>query len=265
MKRIGIGRQAEVFEDNGTALKMFNPSVSVDRIEYEADLMKKVHEVYKRAPEFYGMHREDGRNGIKFELIRGDMLSNEFGRHFTSIGRYGRELGMLHREMHTYTVKGLPPAYEKFEWKLRRYKNLDENVLHKLLEFIKGSKEEALCHGDLHPENILVDGNGRMRVIDWADAYCGNPLSDVARTYYLLGNGISPYEKPVYVKVMEKLARAVISREYINAYFHDRAIPKMELDMWNLIIHICRHNEGIREELPHLEKLIPIEISKLGM
>ena len=41
-----------------------------------------------------------------------------------------------------------------------------------------------LCHGDLHPLNVLYDGN-KFWIIDWVDATAGNPLADACRTYLI--------------------------------------------------------------------------------
>jgi Ser/Thr protein kinase RdoA (MazF antagonist) len=39
----------------------------------------------------------------------------------------------------------------------------------------------ALCHGDLKPAHILVDGDRLSGVIDWGDAVAGDPAWDIAR------------------------------------------------------------------------------------
>jgi aminoglycoside phosphotransferase (APT) family kinase protein len=44
---------------------------------------------------------------------------------------------------------------------------------------------DRLCHGDYHPGNVLVAAD-RVGVIDWANAACGVPEADHARTVLLL-------------------------------------------------------------------------------
>lgn len=192
MRKIGTGRQTEVYEDDGLAIKVYNSMVSVKHIEYEAEISVKVAQACKKAPRSYGLWNQDDRYGLKFELIKGEMLSVRMSRNILHIKRYAQEIGKLHREVHKNSITGLQLATDKFEWRLRKYKNLDTDVLNNLLEFIRNSHAESLCHGDLHPDNIMIDKNHEMRVVDWVDAYCGNPLSDVARTYYLLNHGVSP-------------------------------------------------------------------------
>ncbi|GIF74342.1 aminoglycoside phosphotransferase family protein [Asanoa siamensis] len=40
---------------------------------------------------------------------------------------------------------------------------------------------DTLVHGDLHPGNTRVAGDGDPVVIDWGDAYLGNPVFDILR------------------------------------------------------------------------------------
>lgn len=40
---------------------------------------------------------------------------------------------------------------------------------------------EALCHGDFHPRNVIVDGD-ELTIIDWVDASSGPPAADLARS-----------------------------------------------------------------------------------
>ena len=47
--------------------------------------------------------------------------------------------------------------------------------------------DDALCHGDFHPGNILKAG-GRYYIIDWFGVYQGDILSDAAHTVMLLKN-----------------------------------------------------------------------------
>jgi aminoglycoside phosphotransferase (APT) family kinase protein len=44
----------------------------------------------------------------------------------------------------------------------------------------------AVCHGDFHPFNILVDGEGVTGVLDWPHAIVADPAFDVATTLIIL-------------------------------------------------------------------------------
>ena len=46
----------------------------------------------------------------------------------------------------------------------------------------------VICHGDLHPFNLLINADGNITVIDWTAAICAEPAYDVAFTSMLLAN-----------------------------------------------------------------------------
>ena len=45
---------------------------------------------------------------------------------------------------------------------------------------------DVLLHMDLHPSNVLVDGDIVSGIVDWVNARHGHPLLELARTYLLL-------------------------------------------------------------------------------
>src|SRR5262249_30969090 len=52
---------------------------------------------------------------------------------------------------------------------------------------------EVICHGDLHPFNVLVDGD-RVTVIDWTASLIADPAYDLAFTWLLLSD--APLDVP---------------------------------------------------------------------
>jgi aminoglycoside phosphotransferase (APT) family kinase protein len=46
----------------------------------------------------------------------------------------------------------------------------------------------VICHGDLHPFNLLVDPAGCVTVVDWTGTLLADPAYDVAFTCLLLAN-----------------------------------------------------------------------------
>ncbi len=49
------------------------------------------------------------------------------------------------------------------------------------------SSDRAVCHGDFHPLNVLVDVGISVGVIDWTDACIADPHLDIGRTTMLYG------------------------------------------------------------------------------
>ena len=50
------------------------------------------------------------------------------------------------------------------------------------------SNENCLIHGDLHPQNIIVEDKKIKAVIDWGDITTGDPANDVASLWMIFNN-----------------------------------------------------------------------------
>ena len=55
-----------------------------------------------------------------------------------------------------------------------------------------------VCHGDLHPFNLLADIDGGVTVLDWTAAAVAPPAYDVAATWLLLR--YPPLEAPAALR-----------------------------------------------------------------
>jgi aminoglycoside phosphotransferase (APT) family kinase protein len=75
----------------------------------------------------------------------------------------------------------------------------------------------VVCHGDLHPGNILVDGDGAVTaVLDWTVATIAEPSLDVGFTTMALL--LAPVDAPRPVqRIMAQGGRA-IARSYVRSY-----------------------------------------------
>lgn len=74
----------------------------------------------------------------------------------------------------------------------------------------------VICHGDLHPFNLLVHANGTVTVVDWTAAILAEPAFDVAFTSVLLAN--PPLDASVAVGALVGYAGRRLERRFIRAY-----------------------------------------------
>ena len=80
----------------------------------------------------------------------------------------------------------------------------------------------AICHGDFHPGNVIVNGGEVTGVIDWANVMLGHPEFDVAFTRFAIS--IGPIEGP---EALDEGGRELIDRaveEYVAAYRERRPL-----------------------------------------
>jgi aminoglycoside phosphotransferase (APT) family kinase protein len=112
---------------------------------------------------------------------------------------------------------------------------------------------DALCHGDYHPDNVLVTRDGPI-IIDWGGASSGHPLADVARTALLLQVGELPSSH--LNRWLLASVRALVRRTYVCRYLRLRPASAKELAAWRLPIAVARLGEEIAEEKSKLLRLV---------
>jgi aminoglycoside phosphotransferase (APT) family kinase protein len=97
--------------------------------------------------------------------------------------------------------------------------------------------ETVLCHGDLHPFNLLRDGE-RISVLDWTAALVAPPAYDVALTWLLLR--YPPLAAPPALRPIVGAGATVLARRFLHSY--RRANPTADLTNldWYTALHATR-------------------------
>ncbi len=258
MEKIGVGRTAEVFAtDDRTAVKLFYDWVSASHVQNEISRAKIISEVYPDAPRFIRAGEWDGRRGLEMEYIQGEMGTAYLMKNLLRVRQILEKMAAVHKEMHRIQAPSLPGPVEKFGPDIADCPYLSEASREQLQRFLQDKDSmDFLCHGDFHPENILIVPGDVTRVIDWLDAYRGDPMADVARTWYLLGSSTSPQPGQSLPERMIRRVRSFLSEQYLRYYYRGEKFLEKDWLTWQLIIFCGRTREGINEELPKLHWMI---------
>jgi aminoglycoside phosphotransferase (APT) family kinase protein len=98
--------------------------------------------------------------------------------------------------------------------------------------------EEVVCHGDLHPFNMLVDSD-RFTIIDWTTALIAEPAYDLAFTRLMLVN--VPIHVPAVLRVPLHLATRLVAGTFLRQYRRRARIPvSAESLRWYTGLHCLR-------------------------
>lgn len=179
--RIGAGRTAEVFALPGERVcKLFYPGVPAEAVEAELRAARCADAHGLAAPRCHGRMRALGREGIVFDRVRGQSLLERMLRGGDA-RRAARDLADLQRGILAARARSLPAG-------------------------------EALCHGDLHPDNAVCQGE-RLLALDWANLARGDARLDVARTLFLLEDAPLPSAAPAGLEALRRAA----GEEYLAA------------------------------------------------
>jgi aminoglycoside phosphotransferase (APT) family kinase protein len=79
-----------------------------------------------------------------------------------------------------------------------------------------GPAPEVVCHGDLHPFNLLIDDEGAVTVLDWSTAVLAPAAYDVAFTGLLLAE--PPVSVPRALRPLIRGAGGWLARRFRGAY-----------------------------------------------
>jgi aminoglycoside phosphotransferase (APT) family kinase protein len=151
----------------------------------------------------------------------------------------------------SWTVDDLLPDFERGALTLSRRDLVD--AVRILADRRPTEGDTVVCHGDLHPFNLLVEPTARVTVIDWTGALRAEPAFDVAFTALLLGN--PPLEATGLLRRVVEPVGSAIARRFQARY--RRANPAARLDdlEWYRALHgvriliedaslSARHGEG---------------------
>jgi aminoglycoside phosphotransferase (APT) family kinase protein len=255
MQLLGRGRTAEVYlTDDGKALKLFFPEFQGRVPQSEARVALIVSEQCPAAPTFYGTMTVDNRIGLLYERIEGEAVTATSISSGFNVNDFARQFARLHREIHTVSGNGLGSVQDALEQKIQAFDGVSDACRSLLLSQLREDGKQRLCHGDFHPENVILGPDGQLRPIDWANAHQGHPLADVARTVYLIGHGLGPGMTTISDE--ERVLRDHVIHSYTNEYFGEAPPDEIQWASWQIIVMISRYTEGIEEEKPAIEQAI---------
>jgi uncharacterized protein (TIGR02172 family) len=241
------GRTAELYAwESGTVLKLYLAGYDRTEAEHEAHKALAVHASGLPVPAVGEIVSVGERWGLVYERVEGPTMLTMLGRKPWHIFSFARRQAALHAQMHsTASQAALPAQRQELAWKIQAASQLSaslrESVLAALAALPEGS---ALCHGDFHPENILITAQGEV-IIDWVDATLGNPLADVARTTILMLGAAASDQVPN--PLLKQFVRG-FHQVYLRTYFHLRPQGQDEYRRWLPVVAAARLSENITEQ-----------------
>ena len=241
---VALGRTAEIYPwGEGRVLKLFHAWFPAGAVRYEARIARAVHAAGLPVPEVGEIVEVGGRLGLEYERVEGVSMGQVMRARPWTIKRLMRLLADLQAAMHAIRgVAGLPWQRERLVSKIGEARGLEPRVREAALRALERMPDgDRLCHGDFHPENVLLTSRGPL-VIDWIDATLGNPLADVARTTVLMGGGKAP--GGLFSRA-EQAVTAWAHQVYLRRYLELRGGGEEEYRAWLPIVAAGRMSEGI--------------------
>ena len=254
---IANGRTAEVYDrGDGKILKLFYDWAPHEWVKYEFDIGFLLNSSGVPAPKVYETVNIDGRQGIIYQKVEGKTLLNLIQEKPWKVIGYSRLLARLQSEVHMISEKGLVAQNDRFSHAILDSSQILGKRTGIILDYLTGLKGKcALCHGDLHPDNILVS-NDKSVIIDWMNAYFGDPLGDVARTCLMIRSPYVRIDTTFFKKILILILQFIILKVYKSEYMKMSKIDNDQIEDFMLPVASARLREKIPGEKEWLLKLI---------
>lgn len=255
--QIGKGRSAEVYEwGESQALKLYYEGYRPEWVTYEAEMGRIVAEAGVPAPAVFDMVDIEGRTGLVYERVTGPSMLHQVQSSPLQLLKCAREMARLQHAMHGCTTTLLPSQKERLEHAILDASGILQGKAQAICKVLDSfPKGDSICHGDFHPDNVIVTENG-CRAIDWNNAHVGNPLCDVARTSLMFQSPFNPDDQPGILLLPLRMARMLWNKVYLNEYCRLSLAKLEDIDRWMLPVAAARLREDVPGEREWLLGLI---------
>jgi uncharacterized protein (TIGR02172 family) len=249
---IARGRTAEIYAwGEGRVLKLFRPGFE-GGARYEFDIARAVTANGVPAPEAFDLITVGERPGIVYARVDGEPVAQRLSRQPWQVATMGRLMADVHTAIHRATATGLPSQRERLAHRIEQAPMLSDAEKRVVLERLSALPDATrVCHGDFHPENVLLTANG-PQVIDWTDATLGHPHADVARTLLLLHTATNAANAPPLIRPIVGLALRVFLDAYLDRYLAVNQATRSDIQAWEVVCAAAR----LRENVPESENLL---------
>ena len=179
---VGQGRAADVYDiGNGRVLRRNRNGASSQR---EAEVMRHVRSHGYPVPEVFDFDGGD----LVMDRLEGPTMLEAFGSRPWGLRGWARMLADLHLRLEEVPIPSVElPA--------------------------RTGNREAIVHGDLHPDNVILTEDGPV-VIDWPNAMLGPAGVDAANTWLLVAT--ADVEGGPLVSALQKWGRGAFVRRFVD-------------------------------------------------
>lgn len=241
---IAEGTVADVYEQDGKAIKVFHEPHSKTKALREALTQARVEEFEFdfSVPSILSIDVFDGKWAIVMELVEGETLAELMEKNPGKTEDYLKMMAEIQNEINHIQV----PTFHEYRNRLRRQvselASVDDITKYDLLSYLDSAKRHVkLCHGNLEPSNVMISGN-KVYVLNWVNATRGNASADAANTFVLLS-----------LHHGKELAN-----KYVELFSAESGISKQNIQSWIPIVAAARLTLGIAEERELLTRWINV-------
>jgi aminoglycoside phosphotransferase (APT) family kinase protein len=224
------------------------PSTPDSWIHDEAAYTAAVRAAGAPAPEFYGIELVDDRPASIYQRVGGRSMWDHICDRPATTPVHARALAELQAYLFTLVAPvSLPAMRDRLRAKIRLAARRVDPALDAALGAMPPQRAYRICHGDLHPGNVIMGHDGPV-LVDWFDVSRGDPTADVARTALLLSAMRHGTASPRHLAGAGPEIVERTRREYLVAVGELVAPDLDELRRWQAVGAVARLAEGVEPD-----------------
>jgi aminoglycoside phosphotransferase (APT) family kinase protein len=228
----------------GAVAKVPDPSTPADWIRYEAEYTEAVRAAGAPVPRLLGLDEVSGRVASVWERVDGTSMWQHVVDRPDRSAEIGRMLADVQLALFEVVAPvTLPRQRDRLLSKIRWSAATVDPALAMALDLPPAAAgAPRLCHGDLHPSNVILGRDGPV-IVDWFDASRGDRIADVARSSLtLLSDGATG---PSHLPGSDGGTLGVLTEAYLARLREQLDVPQDLLARWQAVNAVARIAEGV--------------------
>lgn len=227
---IGSGRVADAHAYGDRVLKLYHRGRPRQDAFFEAAMLAVLEPHGLPVPRVHEVGAYDGRWGLVMDRIAGETLGAQGTASPAQTPLLLDEMVRLQRQLHAASEPRLRSLKTRLAYNITQAPSLNPAVKERRLAALTDLPDgERICHGDLHPFNI-IGAPGKAVVIDWLDVTAGEPAADACRSYLLL-----------------RLGAPEVAEPYLDGYVRQSDVTRNAILAWLPTLAAARLNEGTQD------------------
>lgn len=229
----------------GAVIKIPDRSTPGDWILVEARYTAAVRDAGAPAPQLLGMEQVGGRPASVWERVRGPSMWECAVDRPDRCAEYGALLAGLQLSLFDLVPPvSLPRQRDRLASKIRRSAELvDASVAGALSGWPQTTHPPRMCHGDLHPSNVILTDSGPV-IVDWFDVSRGDPIADIARSSILMSSEDAA-DLPQHLPGAAPETLGVLARAHLALLRSRMDVDAGRLEHWTAIEAVARMAEDV--------------------
>ncbi len=246
----GYGITGSVYLSGDVATKVYSKSIPKDEIFKEAYMLAYLERIGVQSSRVLSVTQEEGFWIMQMTTVHGEsMLKSLFGKLLGGDAEGAAadiaKMAEIQAGVNRSDGSSLPTFKNYAASVIAGNPALSESCRSALLSLLKTLPDGCgVCHGDIHPNNILCTAGGEWTIIDWPEMTGGDPCADACRSYVNLCRfadcsgfvAHAPSSSDLYANLsedfFEKLRNLDLMRVFLDKYCALMSVEPEDVLQW---------------------------------